>query len=431
MGMRHDHMVDGMRIKTEMSVQLIALLPFALKQSTIQQNALALLRGDEMFAAGNPTCCAEKGNLHENCIRFQSNEIRYGTLQNLKYFLAPCLFLFSTIGGVSSLFAQEWESWMRQAYSADSAGRYQDAVLQYDKVIQANPGYAKAWFNRAASKQQLGRQAQALVDLNTCLRLDTNFTDAYFNRALVHLKLGNHVFALTDMELYFSKNSSPEPEDWVFLSHAQEQNQLYKEAAESLGKYLDQERNDLVQSVRQGRLLSLSGRYKEAEDAFSRLLMRFPEAAILYEGRGETRLERGEYRDAIDDFNMCLLQGKRTARIYQLRAEARMALNENGDALEDYTQAIARDTASGDLFLDRGLCQLKMSAFAEAELDFNKAIALKCNDLGYCLLARGLAKMQSGNGSGACEDWDKAVLIGEPEGRTYLEKYCVRKEPHE
>ena len=431
MGMRHDNMVDGMRIKPKMPVQFIALLTFTLKQPTIQQDTRALLCGDEMFATSNPACRAKKGNLHENCIKFKSNEIRYRTLQSLKYFLAPGLLLFSTIGGFSSLCAQDWESWMRQAYSADSAGRYQDAVAQYDKVIQANPIYAKAWFNRAASKQQLGKQAQALVDLNTCLRLDTNFTDAYFNRALVHLKLGNHVFALTDMELYFCKNSSPDQEDWVFLSHAQEQNQLYKEAAESLGKYLEHESNDLVQSVRQGRLLSLAGRHQEAEDVFSSLLMRFPEAAVLYEGRGETRLERGEYRDAIDDFNMCLLQGKRTARIYQLRAEARMALNENGDALEDYTQAIARDTTSGDLYLDRGLCQLKMSAFSEAELDFNKAIALKCSDLGYCLLARGLAKMQSGNGIGACEDWDKAVLVGEPEGRAYLEKYCVRKETHE
>lgn len=320
---------------------------------------------------------------------------------------------------------------MRQAYSADSAGRFQDAITQYDKVIAANPTYAKAWFNRAASKQQLGRQAQALVDLNTCLRLDTNFTDAYFNRALVHLKLGNHVFALTDMELYFRKNSQPEAEDWVFLSHAQEQNQLYNEAALSLDKYLQTERNDLVQSVRHGRLLSLAGRHQEAELAFSDLVARFPEAPVLYEGRGESRLERGDYREAIEDFNMCLLQGKRTARIYQLRAEARMALDENGDALEDYTQAIARDTASGDLYLDRGLCQMKMAAYTEAETDFNQALALKCSDLGYCLLARGIARMQSGNGNGACEDWEKAVMTGQQEGRTYLEKYCVRKEPHE
>jgi tetratricopeptide (TPR) repeat protein len=384
-----------------------------------------------MFAAGNPTRCAEKGNLHENCIRFQSNEIRNGTLQRLKYFLTTSLLLFSTFGAGTALWAQDWEMWMRQGYSADSSGRYQDAIQFYDKVIQANPDYAKAWFNRAASKQQLGRQAQALVDLNTCLRLDTGFTDAYFNRALVHLKLGNHVFALTDMELYFRRNSQPDAEDWVFLSHAQEQNQLYKEAAESLNKYLQYDNSDLVQSVRHGRLLSLAGQHQEAEDVFSRLLTRYPEAAVLYEGRGESRLDRGDFREAIDDFNMCLLQGKRTARIYSLRAEARMALNENGDALEDYTQAISRDTASGDLYLDRGLCQLKMNSYAEAELDFDKAIALRCSDLGYCLLARGLARVQSGNGSAACDDWAKAVQLGEKEAGVYLEKYCVRKEPHE
>lgn len=414
-----------------MSVQLVPLLAFALKKSAIEENTDTLLCCYQMFAAGYPARCTIKGNLHENCIRFQSNEIRNGTLQELKRICLNCLLLFSTFAGVNALWAQDWELWMRQAYSADSSGRFQDAIAHYDKVIEANPGYAKAWFNRAASKQQLGRQAQALVDLNTCLRLDTNFTDAYFNRALVHLKLGNHVFALTDMELYFRKNSNPDMEDWVFLSNAQEQNQLYAEAAESLGKYLQHESEDLVQSVRQGRLLSLAGRHQEAEDVFSRLVLRFPEAAVLYEARGETRLERGDYREAIDDFNMCLLQGKRTARIYQLRADARMALNENGDALEDYTMAISRDTASGDLYLDRGLCQLKMAAYAEAEIDFNKALALRCSELGYCLLARGIARMQTGNGNGACEDWEKAVMTGQQEGRTYLEKYCVRKDPHE
>jgi len=320
---------------------------------------------------------------------------------------------------------------MRQAYVADSAGRFADAVALYDKVIQVSPGYAKAWFNRAVARLQLEKHDQALVDLNTCLRLDTQFIDAYFNRALVHLKLGNHVFALTDMELYFSKNGKPDAEDWVFLSHAQEQNQLYNEAVLSLDKYFQYGVNDLEQTVRRGRLLSLAGRHQDAEDAFSGLLIQFPDASLLYEARGEARLERLSYQEAIEDFNMCLLQGRRTARIYSLRAEARMALNENKDALDDYTQAIARDSASGDLYLDRALCHLKTGAYREAETDFDRALALSCGDIGYCFLGRGLARIQNNNGNGACDDWEKAVMIGRKEGRTYLEKYCIQKEPHE
>jgi tetratricopeptide (TPR) repeat protein len=325
---------------------------------------------------------------------------------------------------------QNLEHHMRLGYSADSAGQYDEAIHQYGRAIQLMPNYAKAYYNRAVVRQKRSEHSLALVDLNNCIRLDSSMADAYFNRAVANYHTGNMLFAAADAE-EFIKRGKPEFDDWLAISFIREENQDYKNSAGALENYLKTETNDLIQLMRLGKLLVNAGEVSAAETHYSRLIERFPDASIIYQSRAEARYEGQLYSGALDDYNMCILQGKRDAQVYKCRADVHLALGNENSALEDYTAAIYRDTANANYYLDRGVLYLKLGSYSAAESDLNAAIRKKCGDLRYCYMARGLARYNLNKGREACEDWERSAILGQQEGKTYLEKYCRRAEPHE
>lgn len=56
-------------------------------------------------------------------------------------------------------------------------GRIDEALTEFDALLEADPAYGKALFNRALARQESGRYALALADLEAYLRLPEE--DAY------------------------------------------------------------------------------------------------------------------------------------------------------------------------------------------------------------------------------------------------------------
>eukprot|EP00360_Condylostoma_magnum_P000529 CAMPEP_0168316730 /NCGR_PEP_ID=MMETSP0210-20121227/18619_1 /TAXON_ID=40633 /ORGANISM="Condylostoma magnum, Strain COL2" /LENGTH=133 /DNA_ID=CAMNT_0008303351 /DNA_START=894 /DNA_END=1295 /DNA_ORIENTATION=- len=55
------------------------------------------------------------------------------------------------------------------------AGKFVEAIPEYDEAIKRNPHLAKLYSNRAAVFIKLIDPARALTDINKCLELDPNF----------------------------------------------------------------------------------------------------------------------------------------------------------------------------------------------------------------------------------------------------------------
>ncbi len=73
------------------------------------------------------------------------------------------------------------------------SGQYQQALAQYDKVLQADPGQPNALYNRALAYQMLDDPARA--ELAYLTFLEHNRTGKWASRALGHLhRLGNFTF---------------------------------------------------------------------------------------------------------------------------------------------------------------------------------------------------------------------------------------------
>jgi tetratricopeptide (TPR) repeat protein len=74
-----------------------------------------------------------------------------------------------------------------------SAGKYDEAIDDYNQTIQVEPNYAAAYNNRGRSYYAKGDYDMAIADFNQAIALDPNYADAYNNR-------GRAYYAKADMD---------------------------------------------------------------------------------------------------------------------------------------------------------------------------------------------------------------------------------------
>lgn len=126
-------------------------------------------------------------------------------------------------------------------------------------------------------------------------------------------------------------------------------------------------------------------------------------------------------------------------------------------AIKDYDKAIKRDKTHSLAYFNRGLCELQMKDYKAAMSDFDKTIELNPTyaDAYYsrasvfasqekymealpdldktielnpatpnALTLRGQIRAQSGNKTGACEDFNLAKQLGDRNATMYLSEFC-------
>lgn len=126
-------------------------------------------------------------------------------------------------------------------------------------------------------------------------------------------------------------------------------------------------------------------------------------------------------------------------------------------AIKDYSKAIKADKTLRDGYFNRGICELALKDFKAAKKDLDKTIELdpkfvkayysratvlvsqqqyvqslpdldKTIELDAttpnALTLRGQIRAQTGNKKGACEDFNKAKEIGDPQAEKYINQFC-------
>jgi tetratricopeptide (TPR) repeat protein len=88
---------------------------------------------------------------------------------------------------------------------------YTRAIEDYDQSLQINPVNSKAHFLRGISYYQLGKHPRAIVDYGEALRLDPEFSPVYNERAWTLYLLGRYVEALEDTEQALSRRPHMAP----------------------------------------------------------------------------------------------------------------------------------------------------------------------------------------------------------------------------
>jgi len=77
-------------------------------------------------------------------------------------------------------------------------GEFSQAINDYTRTLEIEPGFAFAYNNRGNAYIQRGNLEQAIIDYNQAIKINPNYVLAYYNRGNAYNNKGNLNFAVTD-----------------------------------------------------------------------------------------------------------------------------------------------------------------------------------------------------------------------------------------
>lgn len=92
------------------------------------------------------------------------------------------------------------EEWNRKGETHHTMGRYEEAVIAFDKAVALDPGYTEAWRNRGLSLALLGNVNASEESFSRALSLDPDNAGTYYYQALSRNVTGDRQGALESLD---------------------------------------------------------------------------------------------------------------------------------------------------------------------------------------------------------------------------------------
>ena len=83
-------------------------------------------------------------------------------------------------------FRYVWISSFNRGSNYMTKGKYDQAILYFDKTVKLNPKFAPAYCNRGTCYYEKSEYDRAILDFTKSLEINPKLTDAYFNRAAAY-----------------------------------------------------------------------------------------------------------------------------------------------------------------------------------------------------------------------------------------------------
>jgi tetratricopeptide (TPR) repeat protein len=255
-------------------------------------------------------------------------------------------------------------------------GRPDEALADFNQVIDVDPNYPEYRFDRGNLLAKLGRYAEAIADYEDAMRLSPPFPELYYNRGDARAALGDLDGALRD----FGYVLDLEPG--------------YLEATVSIATLLIEagDPDRAAEHVRAG--LTLAPGHARLHCTLGLALLEladheaahqaFDDALRLDPGLSQARVNRAvascglkDYEAALADLSVALEADPRNPDLLYNRGFVYRADGRLSDAIADYTQALLDQRADQPaLFLQRAQCYLALGLPAEAGHDLDAHLAL-------------------------------------------------------
>ncbi|HEV2707555.1 MAG TPA: tetratricopeptide repeat protein [Pyrinomonadaceae bacterium] len=167
--------------------------------------------------------------------------------------------------------------------------RIDDAIEDYNRLLELNPDDAMAYFNRAIAYCDKGDYELALADCDRVLNLKSDYAEAFFLRGSLFSERGEYARAIADFD-----------------------------------RTLALRRNDAVAYSLRGDAYTMLGDLNHAIADYSETIRLKPGAVLAFYNRGKNYAQKGEQENALADFNQVL----KLTRNDQQRQEVLQAIEE-------------------------------------------------------------------------------------------------------
>ncbi len=283
-------------------------------------------------------------------------------------------------------------AYLRKANELSYAGKYDEAIIYFDKSIELNPKYFHAYYLRGSLHLENGKYQAAIADFEKTLTLSPDYFEAHNEIGRCYLRQNKYNEAEKqfrkvlkhDNKAYYAANNI----GLVFYNQGQ-----YKESIPHFTEALRLNPSFYNSYYYRGVAYGLIKAYGKALLDFDELEKLQPDNFQLFYGRGLC------YYDMIEDQNytnnatdkkkyceqaiiqlskaLALDPSSSSARYY--RALTYEKIPDYQNALQDYLNLLAANPSNVEAWYGKGLCSYYLENYSEATKDFNKVLELEPN----------------------------------------------------
>ncbi len=274
-------------------------------------------------------------------------------------------------------------------------GKYQEAVDELSKAVDAEPGHMAARTSLGVAFHRLGDDDRALSCYEAVLKIDPKHADAHYFRANILYSRGNVREAISE----YTTAIGLQPE----LIRAHEQ----AAPRDRLTDYTDTPAGMYQIAKRAARILELN---RSLEDN--------PRQPTLFKERASEYSRLGNYEQAIADYDSCLAIQPDDAGALHARGLAFEQMGQPDRALRDYQQATSTNPQLADTYINRGVELGRAGQFRQSIDSLSEGIRLApANPNGY--FNRAATYLQLGDFENAIADFSKVIQLSSSDEDAY------------
>jgi len=288
------------------------------------------------------------------------------------------------------------------------------ALIELDIATRISPQYAEAYVLKGYIWELKKNERRAISEYSLAIAQNPNFTQAYLKRAALHFNLKDHRdYVLNDINKAILLN--PQDAD------------LYALKAYYYAHTLSP--------------LSLKPDYPNAINTISTAIYMNPNKANYLKVRSEYEFKMEQKLSALADISLAIEKDDTNDSYYHFRGVIKFTMNDYRSALNDLSIAISLNNTSYIYYQLRGNVYYNLAKYDNAYNDYTTTINLLFKqiantnkrimsenplnvDLRQTLVLRGMALVQENKPYDGCDDFKRAVRMGDSRASNYMRQYC-------
>ncbi|MBC8062840.1 MAG: tetratricopeptide repeat protein [Clostridiaceae bacterium] len=275
------------------------------------------------------------------------------------------------------LFKNDYEINFLKADLLDDLGKYEEAIAQYDLVIDINKNQSSSYNNKAYVLNKINRYNEALDCANMAINLDPEAANSYKNKAGALLGLELYEDCLEACEQALNKFQYL-TEAYIIKMKAFINMNLLDEALSVYNKISDYGLKNSDLYYQKARVLMYLKRYEEAIEYCDLAIELDGNNADFYYVKGLCFYYSDKDNEAIEWFEDTIKRDKAYGSAYFYKIKCLLCISKQEEALKLTNQAISLNLQYLDRFLDlKGTIMEGLKKYEEAIVEYKKAIEYK------------------------------------------------------
>ena len=288
------------------------------------------------------------------------------------------------------------------------------ALIELDSAIKISPNFADAYVLKGKIFEQKKEYRRAVGQYSLALLHNPNLVSVYLDRGALYFKLKDHRnYVLNDVNKAISL--SPQNAELYRIKAYYYANTFSPETLKlDFGNAILAINSAVMLDSKQANYLKLRSEYKLNSEQKLSALIDINKAIEIdnlndtyYHFRGVIKFVMGDFRASLNDINRAIELDSSLVDYHQLRGNVHYNLEKYEEAYADYSLAI----------------NLTFFEISQTESRLNASNPLN-HQLRQTLMLRGMSLVHGNKPYDGCDDFKRAMQMGESKASNYIRKYC-------